>query len=104
MNSKEAAGKWGITPATVRRYCRNGRIKHCRKIRGRWVLHPLCHKPIDRRYKKQCIRMTSVKWRIDYHADGSETKIYFKPLVVPEYVHDGLQVINRGKSDERKVA
>ena len=104
MNTKEAAAIWGVTSETVQRYCRNGRIKHCKKIKGMWILHPLCHKPIDRRYKVPCIRLTSVKWRIDYHTDGSETKTYFRPLLVPKFVYDGLEVTVKIKSPERKAA
>ena len=92
MTTKEAAALWGVMPATVRRYCAAGKIKHCKKVKGKWVLNPLCHKPFDRRFKKPTIVLSSVVRRFNFGGSVDVIEERFPPLVMPKDVCDGLVV------------
>lgn len=93
MTTKEAATLWGVTPSTVRRYCAMGRIKHCEKIKGCWIINPLCHKPFDRRYKKPTIVVSYIIKRFSIGGNGQVTIKNMPPILLPEKVHDGLIVL-----------
>ena len=94
MTTKKAAALWGVTPETVSRYCASGRIKHCEKTKGKWVINPLCHKPLDRRFKKPTIVVCSVIRDIIFGENGEIVSVQQYPsLIVPTRVHDGLVVV-----------
>ena len=93
MTTKEAALLWGVTPATVRRYCTSGRIKHCKKLNGRWIFNPLCHKPFDRRFKRPVIVVSYVSKIFYFNIEGQVLTECRAPLSMPERVNDGLIVI-----------
>ena len=94
MTTKEAAALWGVTPETVRRYCASGRIKHCGKVKGKWVINPLCHKPFDMRFKNPTIVVCSVVKDITFNENGEIVSVkHYPPLIVPTKVRDGLVVV-----------
>ena len=90
MTTKEAAVLWGVTPATVRHYCASRRIKHCEKVKGKWLLNPLCHKPFDSRFKKPTIVLSSIIKKFSFNGNGDIIEEYFPLLLMPKNVYDGL--------------
>ena len=62
MNIKEAAIFWGISESWACRLCATGRVPSAKKIKGRWIMHPLAAKPIDKRFKKPTITIAKTIW------------------------------------------
>ena len=90
MNTKEASIFWGISKSHVCRLCAAGRVPSARKIKGKWIIHPLAAKPFDRRFKKPTMTLARVIWSKNNEIINNARHLYDCPMFT---VVNGLIII-----------
>ena len=112
MDSKEAALFWGVSQRQVCRLCAAGRVASAVKIGGRWFMHPMAAKPLDRRFKVPCFTLSKVLFCVNGVDAGRSQYDCPKYTIVdglvmiidPKARYDYFCRFNIGQEPEQKMA